>query len=536
MPYEIIRHNENLLKKEKQLEKFGFGGRIKVCLVYPNTYHVGMSNLGFLTIYRQINSMPDFFCDRAFLPDPHILKMYKKGKRKLIALISEKPLQEFDILAFSISYELDYINLLRILDLAGIPLLSKDRDESFPLIIAGGAAVSINPEIIADFVDIFVAGEGEEVLERLLPFLGENIDNERFELLEGLTAISGVYAPSLYEIKYNKNGFIKDIVNPTGAPMPIERQVVRRLPGFTHSTIITPNTEFSDSFLIEISRGCPYSCGFCSVGGKGRPYRKRSLDLIKKSVDAGFEMTGRIGLLGAAVANHPRLMEILEYVEVRGGKVSFSALRADALKPGMVQSLFRLGQKTITLAPEVGSQRLRSSINKTMKNEDILRVASQALDAGFREIRVYFMVGLPGETNEDVESSIAMISSLESMARKYGGRVVVSLNQFIPKPGTAMELAPLLTEKAAIERIKRMEEPFLNNLVVEFRVESLKEMFLQAFLCRAPRTWSKYLLNYYMKAFSTMASKLKKIKDPSIDSLIFMPVPPEIEPPWRIFR
>lgn len=501
-----------------------------MCLVYPNTYYAGMSNLGFLSVYEKINSADDFYCDRAFLPDQKILTLYNKSRRKLMALASEIPVQEFDVVGFSISYEPDYINLLKILELAGIPLLTTERDESHPLIIAGGAAVSLNPEIISNFVDLFVIGEGEEVLENLLPIMRELPHQSREEFFRKASQIPGIYIPSLYKIEYNKRGFITKVDYLAGTPFPVKKQIAD-LPGFAHSCIISPNTEFSSTFLVEISRGCPYNCHFCCVGGKGKPYRQSSFQIIKDSIDKGMKHTDRVGLLGAAVASHPNFGEILDYIEAKGGKVSFSSIRADALKPGMIEKLHNLGQKTITLAPETGSDTLRKKINKTMKSADMYRVAAEALKTGFMEIRVYFMVGLPGETMEDMKDSISMISALQDMAGKFGAKIFVSLNQFVPKPGTELERAPLLDMDEAFNRVRKMQEPFVNSPVI-FKVESLKEMYLQAFLCRAPRFWREYLLKLYKKAPSTITSKLLKIKDESPTSLIYEAIPREFSTPW----
>lgn len=532
MPFEIIRHNENLIKEEIHLTRFSAGGSVRMCLVYPNTYFAGMSNLGFLSVYEKVNTTQDFFCDRAFLPDNKILTLYNRSRRKLMALSSEIPVQEFDVVGFSISYEPDYINFLKIMELAGIPLLSSGRDESHPLIIAGGAAVSLNPEIISDFVDLFVIGEGEKVLEKLLPLIKELTHKSRREFFREASTIPGVYVPSLYKIEYDKKGFITGADYPDGTPFPVQKQLAD-LPGFARSCIITPNTEFSSTFLVEISRGCPYNCHFCCVGGKGKPYRQSDFQLIKDSIDEGMKHTDRVGLLGAAVASHPHFADILDYIESKGGKVSFSSIRADALKPGMIAKLHNLGQKTITLAPETGSDILRKKINKTMKSGDMYRAAAEALDVGFTEIRVYFMVGLPGETMKDMDDSISMISTLQEMAGKYGAKIFVSLNQFVPKPGTEFERSPLLNMDEAFARVKKMQEPFVNSPVA-FKVESLKEMFLQAFLCRAPRFWKEYLLKFHKKAASTMASKLLKMKDESLHSLIFEEIGEDNSPPWEV--
>ncbi len=533
MPFEIIRHNEKLLKEEKHLIKFGREAMFNVCLVYPNTYFVGMSNLGFQVIYKQINSSPNFFCDRAFYPDPGILELYKKSKRKLMSLLTERPLQEFDIIALSISYETDYINMPEILELAGIPPLSKDRDNSHPLIIAGGTAVSINPEVIADFVDIFVIGEGEQPLEQLLSLFSNNSGGNKNELMLKSAGIPSVYVPSLYEVKYDDEGFIQDVKCRHDVEYPVKRSILKQVSGDVHSYILTGNTEFPDTFLIEVSRGCPFSCKFCCVN-LNKPYRYVKVEKIFKSIDLGLSLTKRIGLLGAAVGSHPDLKEILHYIERKKGNVSFSSVRADVLEPEIVELFYRLGQRTITIAPEVGSDRLRHSINKTMKNRDVLHLADCALDIGFREIRVYFMVGLPGEIDEDIQESIDLLSSLKSLAKVRGGKIVVSLNQFIPKPGTSFENEPLSSSRKVSGRIKKLKKPFARDKIVEFRVESLKEMFLQAFLSRGSRKFSKYVLENYGISISAIAKNIKRLEDPSIDSLVYSVIPTDKIPPWKI--
>jgi len=533
MPYEIIKHNEILLKQEKHLFKSKREAMFNVCLVYPNTYFVGMSNLGFQSIYRRINSSPDFFCDRAFYPDSRILQLYKKSKRNLISILSERPLQEFDIIAFSISYETDYINVLRILELAGIPALSKDRDESHPLVIAGGAAVSINPEVIADFVDVFVIGEGERPLDQLLSIFLDYASSGKKELIVKSACIPSVYVPSLFEIKYDNKGFIQDVQSHHNAKYPVKRNIMESVSGEVHSNILTQNTEFADTFLIEVSRGCPFSCKFCCVN-LNKPYRYVDFDEIIKSIDMGLSLTKRIGLLGAAVGNHPHLKEILRYIERKGGNVSFSSVRADVLDPDVVELFYKLGQRTITIAPEVGSDRLRRSINKSMKNRDVIRLVNIALDTGFREIRLYFMLGLPGEMGEDIRESVNLLSSTRALVSNKGGRIVVSLNQFIPKPGTEFENEPLIHLREISKRIKKLKKPFAGDRMVEFRDESLNEMFLQAFLSRGNRRFSKYILDNYRDSISKMSGKIRRLDDPSIESLVYSPIPEGKTPPWKI--
>jgi radical SAM superfamily enzyme YgiQ (UPF0313 family) len=535
MPFKIIEHNEKIAKTEKFLRQPGSGGALSVCLVYPNRYFVGMSNLGFLSIFRQISETPDYFCDRAFLPDSDILSLYKNSRRKLMGLRSEKPLQEFDIIAFSISFEMDYLNIPRILELAGIPPLREKRNAFHPLIMAGGAAVSLNPEIISDFIDVFAIGEAEEILPGMLETVKSSGNKDRSSLLEEMAGIPGVYVPSLYNIEYDDNGFIADVKTGAGAVFPVKRQTIRQLPADSHSCIVTSETEFSDIFLVEMSRGCPYSCNFCCLNLYA-PYRVRRFEDIISSIDQGRNLTSKFGLLGAAVGSHPRLGDILEHIVNIGGIVSFSSLRADVLKPEIIGRLYDLGQRTITLAPETGSDDLRKNINKTLKNEDILRTAGTALDAGFMEIRLYFMAGLPGETPEDMDAAAGLISEVDVLAKRKGAKIVASVNQFVPKPGTAFEMEAFTPTKEVQERMKRMQKPFLKGSAVEFRVENPREMFLQAFLSRGGRSWGKYLLDNGNLSMSALGAKFRNAEDPSPDSLVFSKLDKDSIPPWRIIE
>lgn len=535
MPFQIIRHQEDLLKKEKRLVKYGRGGALKVCLAYPNQYRAGMSNLGFQTIFHIISSTPDCYCDRTFMPEPSIYRLYKKGARTLIGWESEKPAQEFDVLAFSISFEADYVNVLKMLDLAGIPKRKADRDNSHPLVIAGGAAISINPEVMADFVDIFVIGDGEGPVASLL----EVLKNEsRASALLHCGRIPGVYVPSLYNVEYDERGFIEKVESRPGAAVPVRRTVCSEAASFAHSRIITPETEFSDTFLLEISRGCPYLCGYCSVSLLNKPYRWQPLDILKEKIDLGLSVTRRIGLLGAAVGSHPELSGILDYIEKKGGEVSFASLRSDLLDDNALARLRRLGQNLLTIAPETGSDELRRTLNKKITNAGVMDTVRRAVKTGFREFRFYIMLGLPGETESHVNAGTGLINEATEIISQSGGRLTVSVNQFIPKPGTYMQNAPLEAEDIVLEKMERLQRPFYNNPAVRFKTENPREAFIQAFLGRGSRRWGDYLLKYYCRSISNITARLHKMRknDPSIDALVYKQIPQGVKPPWMVIH
>ncbi|MFP4497716.1 MAG: B12-binding domain-containing radical SAM protein [Vulcanimicrobiota bacterium] len=535
MSFEIIQRKEDILAQENWLQKYPGGGSIRVCLIYPNTYSVAMSNLGFQTIYHHLATTSDIFVDRCYLPEQDLIKLYNGSKRKLFGWESERPLQEFHILAFSISYEMDYLNLLKILELANIPQKRKDRGENYPLIIAGGAAVSVNPEVISDFVDISVLGEGETPLNSIIEVIKNANNNIRKELLKELASIPGIYIPELVQIEYQPSGFIKKWRNYSKLEIPVKRQVNLRPATPAHSVVITPHTGFSSVFLVETSRGCPFSCNYCCVSLHNKPFRYYPVEKIKESIDAGLKITAKVGLLGAAVGSHPQLEEILDFIEEKHGQVSFSSLRADVLKPELLEKLHRLGQNLLTLAPETGSESLRKTLNKTLSDTRLMKTAENAMQTGFRDIRLYFMVGLPGETTEDIKANINMVREIQKIVQRTGGKVIVSVNQFIPKPGTALEKFPLVDESLVLEKIRFFKKPFYNDPSVVFKVESLTETLVQAFLARGNRNWGKYLLKYYKKSISNFASRIKKLvkKDKSVESLIFKKIENEISP-WSI--
>lgn len=537
MSFEIIQHNLKLLDAEKHLFSHKTSGDISVCLVYPNNYYAGMSNLGFLKVYSIINEIPEFFCDRAFLPDSKIMKIYGKSRRKLLSMAAEKPLQEFHILAFSISYEPDFLNIPKILDLSGIPILAKDRKKSYPLLIAGGAAVSINPEIVSSIFDLIIPGEAEEILQKVLELYGRGGFNDKQAYIQEAAHISGVYAPSLFHISYDINGCISHVDNPHNLEFPVKMNRTRLLRSPAFSSIITNETEFSGIFLVEISRGCPFNCSFCHIGSSGA-YRKVPMNEVIQAIDMGMKHTCKIGLLGAAVGSHPQLMDILNYIDGKKGQVSFSSLRADVLEPKLIQIFKKLGQNTITLAPESGSENLRKILNKKMTNRQIMDVTQRALEAGFKEIRLYFMTGIPGETLEDIEQTIDLIAKIDYAAKQKGAKILVSLNQFVPKPGTQLELFPLEKEETVYDKIALIKQPFLKSSAVEFKVESLKEILLQGFLARANRSMADFLLNNYSKAPSAFAAKIKKaaLKKPEFESLLYQNISLQQTPPWRVLQ
>ncbi len=399
-------------------------GRLKICLVYPHTYYVGMSNLGFQTLYGLWNDLDDVVCERAFLPEyGGEIRSYERGR----------PLRDFDVVAFTLSFENDAIHVLRILTEAGIPLRSTARDDREPLIMMGGAAPSMNPCPLLPFIDLFAFGDGEDIIYdlaktlRATPFLRHH----KTRLLESLIEIPGTFSPMIQGVYPEK---------------PIKRRTIKFINSYqTKTEIVTSHTEFSDLFLVEVSRGCPQRCRFCSVSYTEASTRFRRLSFLKEAFDEGIERVGRIGLLGAALADHPELVDMADYVVNRGGEISLSSLRVEAVSPKLMELLVYSKQRTLSLALETGSQRMMEVIHKKTREESILHVVETALNAGVRHLKFYFILGLPTEQRDDVLELASLVKKIHShfvrisKSRGQIGHLSISLNPFIPKPTTPFE-------------------------------------------------------------------------------------------------
>jgi radical SAM family uncharacterized protein len=421
---------------------------VKVALAYPNTYHVGMSNLGVHRIYSLLNSRPDTACERVFLPDEEDIEEYTRTGTALFTLESRRPVKEFDILAFSVSFEQDYVNILEVLRLAGIPADKRERGPGDPLVVLGGICSFFNPEPLADFFDIVIVGEGEEVAGEFIDLFQESRGSGRLELLRAAARIPGVYVPEFYDVRYHEDGTIRERVTlDPAAPERVVKRTVRDLGKSPASTVIlTPNTEFSDMYLAEITRGCGRHCRFCMAGYIYLPPRNLALADAREQAQKADELCGRIGLVGAALSDYPAIDELC--AAVRGG-VSVSSLRADSVGKTLIDRLAASGHKTIAIAPEAGSDRLRKVINKGVSEEDILRAADMIFGSGIPNLKLYFIVGLPTETQEDIDAIVALAEKVREVqlahARPLGriGRITLSVNSFVPKPFTPFQWEPM---------------------------------------------------------------------------------------------
>jgi radical SAM superfamily enzyme YgiQ (UPF0313 family) len=483
------------LEKEVGYIRKPHGGRLRVALAFPNTYFVGMSNLGLQTVYQLLNADERVVCERVFLPGRQELADERGRKDPFVTLESQTPVGDFDIFAFSVSFEWDYTNVLTMLRLAGLKVRAVDRDHRDPLIVIGGAVTFVNPEPLALFADVIAAGEGE----LLVPALVEawHRARSRPELLGLLAKERGFYIPSFYDVTYDGPGRVAAITpRPgTGAPAVVHKASVRATDHLDppSTRIFTPDTEFGARFLIEVVRGCANLCRFCWAGYNDLPVRPFDTARILELAAAARPHATRVGLVSIALCDHPDIVLILEQLLAMGYGITPASLRMDDLTEPILRLLRASGERSITIAPETGSDRLRRVINKTVTNDEILNRTDAIFAAGFENLKLYYMIGIPTETDEDLvairDLTVQMRDRMMVHARRRGavGRIVASVNPLVPKPGTTYQWIPM-TDTATIDA----KSKFLRRLVsdidnVYFNIKSERHSYYQGLLSLGDR-------------------------------------------------
>ena len=484
-----------LLSKEVGYVRKPHGGKLRVALAFPNTYFVGMSNLGFQTVYTLFNAKDDIVCERVFLPPKTELAAQLASGAPLLTLESQTPVGAFDVVAFSVSFEWDYTNVLTLLRLAGLPPRAEARTHRHPLVLIGGAVTFVNPEPLALFADAIAAGEGEVLIPSLLrAFQGAS---DRADLLRRLAAERGFYIPSFYDVRYTDAGTIQAFVpRPgTGAPPVVEKAALKTTEAVDPpaTTIFTPDTEFGSRFLVEVVRGCANLCRFCWAGYNYLPVRAFPKERILELAERARPHSNRVGLVSIALCDHPEIEEILTRLAGMGYSISPASLRLDDITPPLVRLLRESGERTITIAPETGSDRLRRVINKTITNDEILASAEMIFASGIENLKLYFMIGLPTETDEDLVAIRDLVLQLRGImlahARGRGriGRLVGSVNPLVPKPGTAYQWLPMEDDKSVDRKIQRVRSLMAGIDNVYFNIKSERHSFYQALLSLGDR-------------------------------------------------
>ncbi len=474
---------------------------LRLAFCFPDTYEIGMSNLGMKILYHTMNSLEYVWCERVFAPWSDMYEEMKRNSIPLYALESGDPLSEFDVLAFSVGYEMAYTTVLDMLDMAGLPVRSADRKELLPIVFAGGSA-GVNPEPMAPFMDLFVIGEGEEMNNELLELLHtaklEEWSKEQF--LKTAAQIEGVYVPSFYDITYNEDGTVEQISAHDGAPAKVTKRIVRDLDAAPFPTNpIVPSTEVvQDRVNLELFRGCIRGCRFCQAGHIYRPIRaKKPETLIRQGIETlkntGYE---ELTLLSLSSSDYQQLQEacdgLLEYCEERSISISLPSLRADNFSMELMDRLQRVRKSGLTFAVEGGSQRLRDAINKNVTEEDLLNTCRIAFEGGWNSVKLYYMLGLPTETDEDIVGIAEMADRVLHCWRQYaknkarGVRITISTSCFIPKPHSPFQWEAQISPEEYLRRVNLLRASITARNVV-YNWHDAETSLIEAVLSRGDR-------------------------------------------------
>jgi radical SAM superfamily enzyme YgiQ (UPF0313 family) len=505
MSWKLKKKAQGLVASEEGVAHKDWGGRVRIALVYPNTYAVGMSNLGFQTIYAHLNALPQVVCERVFFPDAEDLDEHARTATPPLSLESQRPLADFDLIGFSITYEGDYINTVRLLRMAGIPVRAADRGPGDPVIMMGGVCAFSNPEPVALFMDAIVVGEGEEVVGEIVQAWtasgAADDGGRRHRFIDRLKPLAGIYVPGAYRAAYGPEGHLEGTapIEPD-VPAVVAKRRLRDVNRFeTRSSLKTPKAEYGHMELLEVGKGCGRGCRFCLEGQVYRPVRHRTVDSLRESVARIAKESKRVGLVGACVSDYPWIGELMQVLEENGVEVSISSLRADSLTEQLVASLQRGGHRTLTMAPEAGTERLRGVIRKVISDAQLYEACDLLRRYGIPNLKCYFMIGLPTETAEDVAAIPDLAARLLERLQVRGpdghpfGKLTLSISSFVPKPWTPFQWAcfdDARALEAKLDAIKRAARRLDTIRVVH---ENPREAALQALLARGDRRVADFI-------------------------------------------
>ncbi len=496
--------------------------KCRLAFCFPDTYEIGMSNLGMRILYGCLNNEPDIWCERVFAPWIDFEKNLREKDVPLFALESRDPIKDFDIVAFTLSYELCYSNVLNMLELAKIPMLSKDRDESYPIVIAGGPC-TCNPEPVADFIDIFSIGEGEEAipeLSRLYIDMKESGSYTKEAFLHAAAKLEGFYVPSLYQVDYNEDGTVKEY-RPIydDIPKKIKKRVVSDFETayFPTGTYMPYIETVQDRITLEVARGCIRGCRFCQAGNAYRPIRERSPETLNRLAKEAYDKTGydEMSLSCLSISDYSRVNELtdllLSWTEDNHVSLSLPSLRADSFTKELMDKVSTVRTSSLTFAPEAGTQRMRDIINKNVTEEDLMRAVRVAFEAGKTTVKLYFMNGLPRETNEDIEGINLLAERVlteyyntESRNKRMKPGVTVSVSCFIPKPFTAFQWEPQDTLDELVRKQEYLKEK-ITNKKIKYHYHDAKVSCLEGVFARGDRRLSKAILKAHEKGIKFCA-------------------------------